>query len=164
MINEAIQNLGQLKSLIEALPDEAYSRPCDHLSNGSIGQHVRHILEFFECLERGYACGLVNYDSRKRNLEIETKKSVAISTIDQIHNFLSEIDLSKTVILTGNWGMNEGKDVEVQSNYLREVVYNMEHSIHHQALVRVGLISQGLNHLVDPHFGIAPATLRNKVK
>ena len=74
----AVRNtLDQLAGSLFQLTSREYVRPCPTLSGHSIGQHVRHIIELFQALENGYAGGLVNYEKRKRDKEIEGDKEIA---------------------------------------------------------------------------------------
>ena len=47
----------------------------------------------------------------------------------------------------------------IESNYYREVLYNLEHCIHHQALIKVALLSIKNINIADG-FGVAPSTLQ----
>jgi hypothetical protein len=40
------------------------------------------------------------------------------------------------------------------------MVYNIEHCIHHQALIKVALNEMEANHLINKNFGIAPSTIQ----
>src|ERR1700746_1554736 len=73
--------LEQLVLSVRALSEADYVESCSSLMNHSIGQHVRHIIELYQCLENGYYSGLVDYDRRKRDEEIETDKRMAISLL-----------------------------------------------------------------------------------
>jgi hypothetical protein len=44
------------------LSQTEYSNSCAELSNATIGEHTRHIIEMFQCLENQYDLGVVNYD------------------------------------------------------------------------------------------------------
>ena len=44
----------QLSDSLDQLETEQYTYPCKNLSGNTIGQHVRHIIEMFQCLESGY--------------------------------------------------------------------------------------------------------------
>ncbi len=57
----------QLSDSLNQLGQDQYSRPCKNLSGNTIGQHVRHIIEMFQCLETGYLSGEVDYEKRKRD-------------------------------------------------------------------------------------------------
>jgi hypothetical protein len=52
----------QLSLSLGQLETEQYGHPCKNLSGNTIGQHVRHIIEMFQCLETGYQSGEVDYE------------------------------------------------------------------------------------------------------
>jgi hypothetical protein len=47
------------------------------------------------------------------------------------------------------------------TNYYREIVYNLEHTIHHMALIRVGLKELASIELPE-NYGVASATVKHK--
>ena len=47
----------------------------------------------------------------------------------------------------------------VDSNVQRELAFNLEHAIHHQALIKIGLNQLGQH--MESGFGVAPSTLRS---
>ncbi len=73
----ATENLTQLSDLVQQLNSEQYNKESDILSGGTIGQHVRHILEFYLLLVSGSFSGKINYDHRKRDIQIETDPTFA---------------------------------------------------------------------------------------
>lgn len=156
------QNLFELKELLQNLSEEQYSRPSDMLSGASIGQHFRHILEFYYCLIEALDTGMVNYDNRKRNKQIETNPSAAKTAIDNIISVLDSGMECTDLTLLGSFGVMGDQVVSISSSVYRELAYNLEHSIHHQALIKVGLKEQGMECLIGPGFGVAPATVRFK--
>ena len=48
--------------------------------------------------------------------------------------------------------------IEIESNYNRELLYNLEHCIHHQALIKVAII-QSATIEIDENFGVARSTI-----
>ena len=67
-IQNAIQNVFvQLSESIKLLTDKEYTQTSNILFNATIGQHVRHIIELFIELEKGYISGTVNYEKRQRD-------------------------------------------------------------------------------------------------
>jgi hypothetical protein len=146
----------ELQNALIELPDGVYSKPCPSLSNATIGQHARHIIELFQCLETGYETGLVNYEKRKRDLQIEQDKTVAIALLGIIINGLDKQD--KDLTLQASFG-DGSVEVNLNSNYYREVAYNLEHTIHHMALIRVG-IKEFTTIVLPDSFGVAPSTIQ----
>jgi uncharacterized damage-inducible protein DinB len=156
------QNLLELKELLQKLSEEQYSRPSEILSGASIGQHLRHVLEFYSCLIESLESGIINYDNRKRSKQVETNPSAAITAIDNIISVLDGGLKCVDLTLQGNFGAIGGTIVSIRSSVYRELAYNLEHSIHHQALIKVGLKEQGIERLIGAGFGVAPATIRFK--
>lgn len=147
------KTLNELLDLINQLSNDNYSKPCDVLSNATIGEHSRHIIEMFQCLENQYQNGVVDYDKRARNYQIQTDTefaSIAIKTI------LSELDKPNKELVLEQCVDNE--KLLIQSNYHRELLYNLEHCIHHQALIKVALLHYGIT-CVDKDFGVARSTI-----
>ena len=150
--NEALQDL---INVLQQLPDQKlYAASCEALSNATIGQHTRHIIELYQCLIDGYKPGEINYDDRKRNTLYENDITAAIDLINQIQTELEQPD-KEVKIFCGT----DGSSVCIESNYYREILYNMEHCIHHQALIKVALLSVKDIHISDG-FGVAPSTLQ----
>ena len=154
MLLQTINNsLDELADLLKQLPDEEYSRPCPDLSGASIGEHTRHIVEMFECLLDQYASGTVNYDLRKRNLTMQTSTGFAIGAIQSAKSNLDRpnraLSLQQHI---------DGNEIRIESNYFRELLYNLEHCVHHQALIKVGLLHSELVE-VDENFGVARSTI-----
>jgi hypothetical protein len=54
-----ISTLSQLERILSKLSNEEYGRQLEILSNASIGQHTRHIIEFLQVLQNDYATGMI---------------------------------------------------------------------------------------------------------
>jgi hypothetical protein len=157
-LKEPISNLlEQLQYVIDELTPLQYTEPVKLLSQSSIGQHTRHILEFFIELNKGYETGMVDYDKRIRNKAIEADKDFAITTIRQIEANIQKPD--KELLLQAEYGEGEAHSAQVFSNYYRELVYNLEHTVHHMALIRIG-INAVSDVIIPDEFGVAASTLK----
>ncbi len=157
-IQVAIRNVfEQLYEVLEQVTPEQYKAPSRTLSKATIGQHVRHIIELFQCLHQGYGSGRINYENRKRDLLIETDPRLAVSLLQQIANSLHMPD--KTLLLEVSYQTDTEESIVIQSNYLRELVYNLEHTVHHMALIRVG-IEELTPISLSVGFGVATSTMK----
>jgi hypothetical protein len=157
-LQQAISNVFvQLNDSVDQLTNEQYIQPILTLSNATIGQHVRHIIELFMCLENGYQTGLVNYEKRKRDYTIETNKAFAKQLMHSISAVLGKPN--KTLMLEAGYDDLSEDVVTIETNYLREVVYNLEHTVHHMALIRVGITSFAKVKLPD-NYGVASSTIK----
>ena len=151
----------QLTATLDNIQQQEYVQPSTSLSNNTIGQHVRHIIELFQCLELGYESGIVNYENRKRDITIETDKELAKSILLSLHPELEKEN--KELVLEANYEDNDASPLRIATNYYREIAYNLEHTIHHMALIRVGL--NELSSLSLPeNFGVASSTVKFRNK
>jgi hypothetical protein len=158
MLQTAVNTiLVQLSDSLVLLSSEQYVKPCSRLSNNSIGQHVRHVIEMFQCLEDGYEGGLVDYENRKRDKQIESEKLVAIQQLQGIYPRLNKPD--KPLLLLTYYDDQVQDPEKIESNYHREIAYNLEHSIHHMALIRIG-ISELSNISLEDSYGVAFSTVK----
>ena len=149
----------QLTDSINRLSQEQYIQPCSNLMNNTIGQHVRHIIELFQCLEKGYASGMVDYEKRKRDAEIETNKEIACNLLQQIFRGLNKPN--RELLLAASYDDHLNQPVIISTNYEREVAYNLEHTIHHMALMRVG-IAEVSEIVLSDDFGVASSTIKHR--
>jgi hypothetical protein len=153
--NKSTEALSSLVNVLLQLSEQTiYAEPCSALSNATIGQHTRHIIELYQCLIAGYQGGDINYDDRKRNTLYENDITAAVYAIKEIQLHLEQPD--KTVKIFCH---TEDASIGIESNYYREVLYNLEHCIHHQALIKVALLSIENIEIADG-FGVAPSTLQ----
>lgn len=154
MFKTTLDTLEQFKQVLLTLPNDCYSQSCDVLSNSTIGQHTRHIIELYHCLIKGYDAADVSYDRRERDVRIERELPFAILQLENIQQTLERPNKNIKI----SYELN-GEETAMDSNYYREVMYNLEHTIHHQALIKVGI--EHFTELQLPEsFGVAPSTMQ----
>jgi len=158
MLNTIQNTLQEVIDLLKQLDIQTYIAPCKMLSNASIGQHTRHIIELFQCLLQGYEAGKVNYDKRERNKAIENDTMMAILALFEVQNNIEQSN--KDLLLEYELADNV---VAISSNYFRELMYNLEHCIHHQALIKVALIDLPAIYISE-NFGVAPSTIQYRTQ
>ena len=162
LVETCIKILGQLQDFVLQVKDKDFSKPSEILSGATLGQHLRHTLEFFICLESGFQQGIVNYDKRIHDKLIENDKYIALDAIQRIREFISLQTTDKTMQLEVGYRGNENDCVMISTNYFRELSYNIEHAVHHMAIMKIG-IKQVASYIQLPlDFGVAASTIRYK--
>ena len=156
MFKTSFLTITEFIKVLEEIPEKTYVKPCKNLSEASIGQHSRHIIELYQALLKGYESGEINYDKRKREQKIELEKEFAIDQFKKLQGVLEKPN--KELFL--NYEL-VGNEIRLASNYYREIMYNLEHLVHHQALIRVA-IEKETNIVLAESFGYAYATLQYK--
>ena len=147
MTTTVLQELIDFLSLVEA---EHYTRPSQILNRATIGQHVRHSIEMYQCLLAGYNEGTVDYARRKRDIVIESSPDYAIECLQSILKGVRRYD--KQISLTND-------EQSFATSFNRELFYCDEHTIHHLALIRVGINEIG-GYQLNESFGVAPSTIK----
>ncbi len=156
----AINLLEQLSMVVSELSSEQFQKKVPVLSHSTIGQHVRHTLEFFICLMDAKNDGQINYDQRKHDQFIESDKNLALSVIESIKEFLAKHTSDFSITMFANYQLHDGADECIATNFFRELAYNIEHTIHHMALIKIGINETAPNVVLPPHFGVASSTVR----
>ena len=153
--------LTQLADLAEKLSDEDFSRDLPVLLNNSIGKHYRHIIEFYGILLAGLRSGMVNYDSRKHDPELEQDRGKCMELLKRIRIDLFSSISGREMELRVCYSMNTDDSILITTNMHRELVYNIEHAIHHMAIIRIALQHDFRSIVVDQHFGFAYSTIKH---
>lgn len=156
----AVQNaFGQMTDVIDQLTNAQYTQPCVNLSGATIGQHTRHIIEMFQCLLIGMDNGTVDYEARQRDIMIESDKTFAASLLAEIEEKVNQPN--KLLSLLAGFDTETREQVQLDTNFYREIAYNLEHTIHHMALIKVGLLEiEGI--IIPQGFGVASSTIKYK--
>ncbi len=146
--------------MVSQLSERDFVKPVDALGNSTLGQHLRHTLEFFICLENGFEGGVINYDKRAHDKLIETDKFIALSVISKIDEFVKSHRTDKALKLEAAYDLDKEEFVTIETNYLRELVYNIEHAVHHMAIMKIGIREAAPYVKLAHDFGIAASTIR----
>ena len=153
--------LMQLAEVIGQLPDHDYARPLPVLSGNTIGKHVRHILEFYELLVNSAQAGQLNYDRRRRDLQLEISTDEALRRIGAVDRLIHWIDLNLPLDLEADLSVSGDETMVIPSSFARELLYNIEHAIHHMALIQVAVRSAFPTVDLPPTFGVAYSTVQH---
>lgn len=149
----------EIQNTIFQLKPEDYALNINLLKGNSIGKHVRHILDLFECLIHSSENGILSYDSRKRCPETESDKEFVLEKIQIIIDKLDNLNLNQKIILQQNLS---NSICEINSTIERELLYNIEHCVHHLAIIRIG-IDNNFDYVKLPeNFGVAYSTISHR--
>ena len=153
-VNETLNNA---ISLIDAISEKTYVDASVGPYYSSIGSHLRHILDFFDCILEGIQRNNIDLTARKRDEILSTDKEAAKNHICEIQERLQSFaDINTDYLLNVTDDLGSGK---------MKIVYTLEcilaqantHAIHHYAIINYML--QTLKVSVDiPGFGYNPTT------
>jgi hypothetical protein len=160
----ALQNanreaLNQLVKVVEQFQNKDYAKPLAILSNNSIGMHFRHILEFYDCLLKGYENEIVEYDNRPRRQLLEESPYHAIEFAIELNQKLLHL-IDKPLTLSSNLTSSATDSTLISSSFYRELTFTIEHTIHHFAILKIALLSSFPEIELPENFGMAYSTIR----
>jgi hypothetical protein len=158
ILKNCIGLLEQAIRLTERIDDDVYVSTSPLSPRGSIGGHLRHILEFYQRFVAGMQSGHINYNLRQRGLLLERDRVRAIETASKtVDNLQSLTVLEGTRPLLVSTEEHGENGVWCTSSVLRELDFLQSHTVHHYSLIAMLLRL----HEIDPgeDFGVAPSTL-----
>ncbi len=154
--------LAATAEFLEAAGDAAYTQPCAAFHSGTIGQHVRHLLDHVAAALAGVGGAEIDYDHRRRDTPIETSRSAALREIQsrraearEVTAHVADRPAAVRVMLTA-----DGAEAVLGSTIGRELAFAAHHAIHHHAMISA--IAGELGMTPPPGFGRAPATLHHE--
>jgi uncharacterized damage-inducible protein DinB len=149
-----IEVLNQLIDLIHCC------NKCYSTKNGSIaaiGEHTRHILDHYRAVKSGISNNCINYNLRTRNSEEEVDTVTAETNISSLIIWLTNLEYTQdTIQIISEISVAEALDESMESNIERELLYLINHSIHHLAYAALSARSLGVE--IPNHIGVAPST------
>jgi hypothetical protein len=154
----SIRVLNQLGRLALMLDKSQYCKNLELLSHGTIGKHYRHIIEFFQCLQ--HAGSTVDYDARGRNAGLENDNLLASQAIEGLIELLKNTHEDKALSYTTDFSGTGNEAITAPTSYLRELSYNIEHAVHHMAIIQMVIKHYYPAIVLEKDFGVAASTLR----
>lgn len=156
--NAILAVVHQINHVLDQLEPHEYRRQLPEFEGSTLGQHFRHILEFFQCLEQGVRSGIVDYASRERNLLYEDNPGLTASAFQSFAEGLPSLDASRLVDVLAEFGGQERPSYS--STVGRELMFVYDHAIHHLAIIKIGLLCHFSHIQADKDLGVSPSTIK----
>lgn len=159
---EGIINIvNQINGILTSIEDQLYKAPLAIYNGSSIGQHFRHIYDFFRCLARGAAQQTVDYAQRDRDVRIEQDPLFAMSAFLQELEYLLTLEEYTSVRVRGDFStQSDATRPEYPSSLGREITFLHDHAVHHLAIIKIALQIEAPELIKDHTFGVAPSTVK----
>lgn len=150
----------QIDDLLQQIDPHDYRRTLPEFDGSTLGQHFRHILEFFQCLQKGLGHGQIDYAARERNLLYEDNPLLAAAAFNDFIPLLESYIADKELEVKGEFG---GAERPVYGSTLgRELLFVYDHAIHHLAMIKVGIRCHFPEIQLDRDLGVSPSTLKSR--
>ncbi len=151
----------QIQDLLSKMDNDVFCQPLTTFNGSSVGQHVRHVIDFYLCLIKGCDGTSIDYDKRIRNPLIEKDTRVAIEELKNISIAIQPLDIHAIVKVNSSFtDYEEEGNSQIPSSIGRELMYAYDHAIHHLAMVKIGIKIHFPNMSIDKNLGVAPSTIK----
>lgn len=162
VIQSSIHTLKKSNTLINSLTDDVLSNRSVSPYYSGIGSHIRHVLDFYDCIIDGLPNCEVDLTNRKRDLKMHECCDYVIKNINRVISNLetvSEIDIDTTLNVSDDLGLGKTSITYTLGALLAQA---NSHAIHHYAIINY--ILDRLNIAIqDESFGFNPTTPKPEV-
>lgn len=153
----------QVIEILNKITDTHYAQSLDIFNGSTVGQHFRHILDFYNCVLVGAQNGELNYSLRDRSPSIENNTELAKNSFLHLQQNIDALsDDTSLSVVTDFHTDSQKQNVTVQSSVGRELMYAYDHAIHHMAIIKIG-IRENFEYIgIDEQIGVAPSTIKHE--
>lgn len=163
IINSLLNTLNTSRNLLNELNTNSYCCKSIGPYYSSVGSHIRHVLDFYNCIFNGLESKHVNLTSRERNQSVESDCNCAVSEIDVIANKLSDLNsVDLSLLLNVEDDLGNG-NVTLQYTLGALLAQANGHTIHHYAIIAYILDRLDVE-IKDENFGYNPTTPKHVLK
>ncbi|WP_413532428.1 hypothetical protein [Empedobacter brevis] len=146
----------EMKLILLQFDDSSFQKELEIISDASIGQHFRHIIEFYTCFLEAQNNHSICYDRRKRNKLLENSVVENLNTLNFLKSRIERLDLDKIIQLEQNY---YGENFTINTTNHRELMYCFDHSVHHFALIKIAIETHFPTIKIPQNFGISSSTI-----
>jgi len=158
IIKSTLKTLKKSRTLLSILNDDELSDTSVAPYYSSIGSHLRHILDFYDCALYPNSENKIDLTNRSRNNDVENKCEIALQYLTQIINKLDTIEqkTKENMIVIDDLGLGK---LEMTYTFEALMAQANSHTIHHYAIINYILDRLGIS-VKDETFGYNPTTPR----
>ena len=151
----------QVVNLLGALNQEQYARPLTIYNGSTLGQHFRHIFDFYQCLVNDVSAGKIDYARRERDSRIEQDPVYAKAAFLRVAEIIGSFEeLSSLEVLADfSSDSSDGRPL-VKSTVGRELMFAHDHAVHHIAIIKIGFQQAFPEIPIALEIGVAPSTIK----
>lgn len=149
--------LEQLNSILIELNQMPKQLAENIYREANVGQHMRHVFDHMLAIKRASNEDVVDYDKRDRGNEVETDLLMASQQLSLLRLWIKSEDFdNRKITVVSEIDCENTQRMRFDSNLNREILYVINHTIHHAAYIKLMLAQFGI--ALPEHIGIAPGT------
>jgi uncharacterized damage-inducible protein DinB len=155
----------QTTEILAQISAEDFTTPLELFNGATLGQHFRHILDFFQCLAQAAVSGIVDYARRQRDPLPEKDPQTAALLFQQVLDEIGKMQENSPLLMRADFmGTAEADRPLYASSAGREMTFVHDHAIHHMAMIQMGIREYFPYIVRSEHFGVAPSTVKFRME
>ncbi len=157
IIQSSIHTLNESRNLLISLTNKDLSNHSISPYYSCIGSHIRHILDFYDCILEGIDSKEIDLTNRKRDERMHSDCDYTLGHVERIIDLLKKldgIDFTQNYIVSDDLGMGK---VDITYTLGAILAQANSHAIHHYAIINYILDRLGIS-MNDDTFGYNPTT------
>ncbi len=163
MIDAIEHNLKTGIALLDTVSEQQYRNTSVKPYHASIGSHMRHILDIFDCIFCGLECGHVDLTARKRNQLVEQSPAMCRAYFETVLEKLRKLkceDMNRLINVSDDLGLGM---ITAKYTLAALLIQAHSHAMHHFASLGYIVTNLGLE-LPKEDFGFNPTTPKKMPK
>ena len=156
IIQSTLKSLHKSQIILEHLSNSQFCDTSVPPYYSSIGTHIRHILDFYDCIFNMNSNKRIDLTKRSRNKEVESDCGCAKDYLNAIVEKLKSatFSMNESVVVIDDLGLGK---TEIAYTYGSLLAQANSHTIHHYAIINYIFDSLGVV-IFDTEFGYNPTT------
>jgi hypothetical protein len=156
LTQSSLKTLQKAEVLLENLTNDQLTNATVSPYYSSIGSHIRHILDFYDCMFSLKDNNQVDLTARSRNKNVECDCDCAKSYLTTIKDRLmtTTFETNQSILVIDDLGLGK---TEIPYTYGALLAQAISHTIHHYAIINYIFDSLGIV-IDDLEFGYNPTT------
>ncbi|HYF13697.1 MAG TPA: hypothetical protein VD971_01345 [Phycisphaerales bacterium] len=164
VLNAADDLLRQCEATVDEVPDTVYAAESVVMPGGTVGKHLRHLLDHYRALLCARDGGCVDYDRRERDVPMEVDRGHARRMLSKTRGDIAGLVQIKsdTPVRVRVMVKGDGTEAVLASTIGRELAFATHHAVHHQAMIKAIAGEFGVE--MPGAVGKAPSTANHEAR
>ena len=162
VLQSSIKTLQKSSDLLDFLTDKQLSNHSVSPYYSCIGSHIRHIVDFYNCIFVGLDKAMIDLTGRARDERMHSDCSYAVNHVSQVISKLKALQdkpLNLPLVVYDDLGLGK---VAIDYTLGGLLAQANSHAIHHYAIISYILDRLGIT-IKDESFGYNPTTPKPQV-
>ena len=151
----------EITHLLDLIDEQSFKKPLNIFDGSTLGQHFRHIFNFYDSILNTDRQKAIDYGARNRDVQLEQDPKLSKHVFEKVNKGINDLNENEAVKVKADFSANlKVKRPVLASTIGRELMFAYDHAVHHLAIIRIGLKNDFPDIVIDKTLGVAPSTIK----